>query len=37
MEVDSLLLVIDWAVSPECKSRRVGPPTMSLKVHDIGN
>jgi hypothetical protein len=32
MEVHLTPLVTDWAVSPECKCRRVGPPPTNLGV-----
>jgi hypothetical protein len=36
MEVHLTPLVIDWAVSPEYKSRRVGPPPTNLGVRGFG-
>ena len=35
MEIHITPLVTNGAVSPECKCRRVGPPHMSLGVHDF--
>ena len=37
MEVHITPLVTGWAVSPECKCRRVGLPLMSLKVCGLGS
>jgi hypothetical protein len=36
MEVHLIPLVTDWAVSPECKWRRVGPPPINLGVRSFG-
>jgi hypothetical protein len=36
IKVHILSLVIDWAISPKCKCRRVGPPPMSLGVRGMG-
>jgi hypothetical protein len=35
-EVHLTPLVTDWAVSPECKCRRVGPPPTNIGVRGFG-
>jgi hypothetical protein len=36
MKVHLTPLVTDWAVSPECKCRRVGPPPINIGVRGFG-